>query len=1020
MQKHRQLTLQRLQRFASDQQLGAKIYRHRHPLKLAAYAAPDRIPFDTAMAGEYAPIEVGHHFGPIWSTHWVRLEIEIPPGWGDQEVHLLWDSTSEACVWDKAGRPLQGLTGSGNSWVTGSIRPEFRLTPKARGGESFTLFIEVACNGLFGDPIGDGDINLTGYLRKAEIAIFDPRAWDLLWDFCIIADMAEHLPQDNPRAGQALYTANAMVNAIDLDDPTTWDAARQIAAQFFAAHNGDSQHAISAVGHAHIDTAWLWPLAETMRKCVRTFSTALRYMEDYPQYIFACSQAQQYEWMKDQHPDLYERIKTRAGEGRFVPTGGSWVEPDTNLPSGESLVRQFLFGQRFFQAEFGVTCQEFWVPDVFGYSAALPQIMQQAGIRYFLTQKMSWNQFNKLPSHTFLWEGLDGSQVITHFPPVDTYNSMANVKEILFNTTNYKDHDRSNHSYLLFGYGDGGGGPTRAMLEQLDRMEDVDGLPRVAQRAPLDFFQRLEANLKQPVTWRGELYFEYHRGTYTTQAATKRDNRRSEFTLHDVEFLAAVAHAAQGHPYPVEELARLWKIVLTNQFHDIIPGSSITEVYQDAARHYNQVLSQGAALREDAVSALLPRAAAATGRLAVVNTLAFDRTELVELPAGTPALQASAAGVPLGIVSAPAMGYAVLEPATQPPAPVSVTQHPDGFALENEFILAGFDYGGRLTSLLDKQAGRECIQPGQHANSLVLYDDNPVNFDAWDVDIYHLEKSRSVAPAHTAQIIEAGPLRAALAFEVAISPQSVLRQVVSLNALSPRLEFDTQVDWHEDHKFLKVEFPFNLRADYATYEIQFGHLRRPTHFNNSWDMARFEVCAHRWADFSEPDFGVALLNDCKYGYAVHGNVMRLSLLRAPKSPDPQADMGAHHFRYALLPHAGAPVDSGIIQAGYSFNAPLLVYPTHAQPGERSFFRLVGGSMILDTIKKAEDSDAIILRLYEAHGKRGHCRLESTLSVARVTQCNLLEVEEDTLPWDHDGLEIAYTPFQLVTLKLDLM
>jgi len=350
----------------------------------------------------------------------------------------------------------------------------------------------VACNSLFGNSFNSSDLNLTGYLRKAEIAIFDPKAWDLLWDFQVIADMAEHLPVDSPRGGQALYAANAMINVLELEDPATWEAGRQIAAEFFAAHTGDSEHQLSAVGHAHIDTAWLWPLAETMRKCVRTFSTAVRYMEDYPDYIFACSQAQQYEWMKEQHPGLYEKIKAKVEEGRFIPTGGAWVEPDTNVPSGESLVRQFLFGQRYFQDEFGVTCQEFWVPDVFGYSAALPQIMQQAGIRYFLTQKMSWNQFNKLPSHTFLWEGLDGSQVLTHFPPVDTYNSMANVKEVLFNVSNYKDHDRSNQSYLLFGFGDGGGGPTRAMLEQLNRMKDVDGLPQVTQRTPLDFFQRLK------------------------------------------------------------------------------------------------------------------------------------------------------------------------------------------------------------------------------------------------------------------------------------------------------------------------------------------------------------------------------------------------------------------------------------------------------------------------------------------------------------------------------------------------
>jgi alpha-mannosidase len=1019
MQKHRKLTQQRIQLFASDQRLGNKIYKDRHPVKLSSFAAPGRIPFETAIQGEYLPVELGHQFGPIWSTHWVRVEIEIPTSWKDQEVHLLWDSTSEGCVWDPNGQPIQGLTGSGNSWASGSIRPEYRLTTKSNGGEKLILYIEVACNGLFGNSFNQSDINLTGYLRKAEIAVFDPKAWDLWWDFQVIADMAEHLPTDSPRGGQALHTANAMINIIDLDDPTTWHAGKQIAGDFFAAHNGDSQHQLSAVGHAHIDTAWLWPLAETMRKCVRTFSTAVRYMEDYPDYIFACSQAQQYEWMKDYHPGLYEQIKTKVKEGRFIPTGGSWVEPDTNVPSGESLVRQFLLGQRYFQAEFGVTCQEFWVPDVFGYSAALPQIMQQAGIRYFLTQKMSWNQFNKLPSHTFLWEGLDGSQVLTHFPPVDTYNAMANVKDLLFNVSNYKDHDRSKESYLLFGYGDGGGGPTSAMLEQLDRVKDVAGLPQVTQRTPLDFFQRLETDIKDPITWRGELYFEYHRGTYTTQADTKRDNRRSEFVLHDIEFLAAMAHATQGRSYPTEDLARLWKILLTNQFHDIIPGSSIAEVYEDAAKDYHEVLSVGKELRKKAVTALVNQTSDVTDRVAVANTLSFERTELVELPQGTPTEQIGSNGTPLGIVSVPAMGFKVGTPTNQHSPPVQVSKVPEGFMLENEFVVAKLTNGGQLTSLFDKQNGRECIKPDELANQFVLFDDNPVAYDAWDVDIYHLEKFNYVRPAHNAEIIESGPLRASLAFEVVISPKSRLRQVVSLTALSPRLDFSTEVDWHEDHKFLKVEFPFNLHAAYATYEIQFGYLQRPTHFNNSWDMARFEVCAHRWADFSEPDYGVALLNDSKYGYSAFDNLMRLSLLRSPKMPDPQADMGEHHFRYALLPHANSPIEAGVIEAGYTFNSPLLVYPTEAEPQTQSFFQVVGGSLILDTVKKAEDSDAIILRLYEAHGKRGTCRIESSLPVTSVSQTNLLENQDSPLEWDENGVDIHYSPFKLITLKLNM-
>ncbi|HEY3290900.1 MAG TPA: hypothetical protein VGK87_12285, partial [Anaerolineae bacterium] len=400
MLKHLELTRQRLQNFASEANLRGKIYSQRAPVTLAAYAAPDRITYEQAMKGEYKPVELHQQFGPVWSTHWVRVDLVIPTDWAGKEVHLLWDSTCEACVWQD-GQPLQGLTGSSSGWASGAARPAFRLTKQATGGEAVTLYVEVAVNNLFGQS-GDTNPTMLGYLRQAEIAVFDPEAWDLLWDFVIVADIATYMPINTPRGGQALHTANAMVNACNLEDRSTWPTARQLAAQFLAAHNGDGQHNLSAVGHAHIDTAWLWPLAETQRKCVRTFSSAVRYMDDYPNYIFACSQAQQYEWIKNKHPGLWSKIQARVAENRFVPTGGTWVEPDCNIPSGESLVRQFLFGQRFFQKEFGRTCNEFWNPDVFGYSGALPQIMRGAGITHFLTQKLSWNQINKPTSSTFL------------------------------------------------------------------------------------------------------------------------------------------------------------------------------------------------------------------------------------------------------------------------------------------------------------------------------------------------------------------------------------------------------------------------------------------------------------------------------------------------------------------------------------------------------------------------------------------------------------------------------------------
>lgn len=1014
MQKHTELTLNRIKLFA-ERRLPGLLYSAKAPVRLTVFSAPDRIPYAEAMQGTYTPTSVGTKFGPDWSTHWFRVELEIPQAWAGQEVHFLWDSCSEATIWED-GKPLQGLAGSGGSWSAEIVRGEYILAAQAKGGERRTLYVEIAVNNLFGtssDPVFQAFV---GLLRQAEIAVFNRAAWDLMWDFVVISDMAKELGPNTPRGAQAMFTANQMINVIHLDDPTTWPQARELAKAFFSARTGEGQLNLSAVGHAHIDTAWLWPLAETRRKCIRTFSTAVDYMDLYPEYKFACSQAQQYEWIKEMSPDLWERIKQKVKEGRFIPAGGSWVEPDCNIPSGEALVRQFLFGQRFFQKEFGITCREFWEPDVFGYSAALPQILRQAGIEHFLTIKLSWNQFNKLSSHTFLWEGLDGSRVLTHFPPADTYNSMANVQEVVYSQKNYKDLERSREAYLLFGYGDGGGGPTLGMLEQITRMKDVDGLPRVEMRSPAEFFKRLEEDIQDPTVWVGELYFELHRGTYTTQARNKLFNRRSERLLQEVEFLSAVAHQLKGFDYPQPELDRLWKMVLTNQFHDIIPGSSIRLVYEDSDKHYQEILESGASLRSQAAASLLEVPAAPAERVCALNTVGVERREVVELPAGFAGVQASANGKELGVASAPAYGYAVFTPQHSLEQRVTVSEGAQ-VVLENDRVRAAFNRDGSLVSLFDKVAGREAVEPGARANAFVLYDDDPNAWDAWDVDIFHLEKPYTVPGAESCRVIEQGPLRAAVEFVIPITAASKVRQVVSLTAISPRLDFETQVDWHENSKFLKVEFPLNLRAAQATYEIQYGHLQRPTHFNTSWDMARFEVAAHKWADVSEPDFGVALLNDCKYGHAVHGNVLRLSLLRSPSSPDPIADRGSHAFRYALLPHAGRVETAGVIEEGYRLNVPMHLLPSNAPVGERSFFSVTNPAVIIDTVKKAEDSDEIVVRMYEARGTRGEAALKSSMLFQSATRCNLLEEEIEPVAWRDGGAAFTFKPFEIVTLKL---
>jgi alpha-mannosidase len=1008
MKKHSAITLQRLQTYKEERGIKGFIYPEKSPVKLFVYHAPGRVTYQEAISSKFTETKVGEFLGPAWSTHWFLVEISIPEKWEGQEVHLLWDSSSEACIWID-GEPRQGLTGTGTMpWEANMGRLAYRITQKASENQKALVYIEMACNGLFGT-----EPKTLYQLKQVEIGLFDPLAWGLYWDYMIIADMAEFLPKNSPRAGQALWTANEMINIINPNDKSTWQEAREYAAKFLSETNGASQHNLSAIGYAHLDTAWLWPLAETKRKIVRTFSTTMRLMEDYASYKFASAQAQHLVWLREFQPDLYNQVKSRILEGRFVLVGGSWIEPDCNIPSGESLIRQFLFGQNFYLEEFGIRCEEFWNPDVFGYSAALPQIMRGCGIKYFLTQKLSWNQINKPANHTFIWEGLDGSQILTHFPPADTYGSAGNVADVVKSVDLFKEHDRAKESILIFGWGDGGGGPTPGMIEQIIRMSDVDELPRVQIRTVNEFFKRCESDIKDPAKWVGELYFEYHRGTYTTQAANKRDNRRCELLLRDVEILSSLNFIDGNNSYPKVELDKLWKVVLLNQFHDILPGSSIREVYEDSAKDYDAVLREGSSLRQSAIEKLSP----AGNHWIAFNTLSKSRVDVIEIEGMDNSIQQSHNGKALAIVDAAPFAFAKFDAEFRIEKEASLELTLEGYKMENQFLSLILTPGGQITSLLFKEISRQAVANECLANQFVLYEDDPINFEAWDVDVFHLEKKQKINAAVNSRVVETGPIRVAVEFEYEISQSSSIVQTVLLTAISPRIEFHTKVNWHEAKRFLKVEFPWEIRSEQATYEIQFGHVQRPTHFNTSWDLARFEVCAHKWADLSEPGFGMAVLNDSKYGYSTLGNVMSLSLLRSPKSPDPEADMGEHFFKYALLPHQGSFRDGGVIDEGYRFNVPLLVHRSDIDHDTRPFFNVDHPSIVIDTVKKAEHDDALIIRLFESYGGRCQFKLSSKYNLSSVYLCNFLEEIEHELHWHEGGVVLKIKPFQVLTIKL---
>ena len=938
----------------ASERLRAAIYAESRPIDELLVAGPvDRISRDEALGLEYRPAALGARFGPLWATFWFRLRASVPEAWRGARVDLRWESNSEAAVWVD-GRVVQGLN---------RHHAEATLADAAEPGP-LACEVELACNGLFGAQ--EAPVELT----RCEVARLDPDAWERFFDFETLRLLAADPHSDPSLAG---HVGSQLERFVDDGDPA-------ILAELLAATNGSRTHELAAIGHAHIDTAWLWPLAETFRKLQRTFASQTRYMDEYPEYRFACSQAQQYAWIKERDPDLWGRIRAKVESGQFVPVGGSWVEPDLNLPSGESLVRQLLHGQRFFEAEFGRRCREFWAPDAFGYNGQLPQLIREAGMTRFFTQKLSWNRFTVPANHTFTWEGVDGSTVLVHFPPSDTYSSGATVPELLLAARASKDHDHSGTSLLVFGHGDGGGGPTRAMLETLRRARDLQGLPRTRTASPDEFFAALEAEPGTRPVVLGELYLEYHRGTYTTQGRTKRGNRRCEQLLHDAEFLAcARGGSSRGGSYLHEELDRLWKLLLLQQFHDILPGSSIRLVYEDAERDLAAVEAGAVALVGEGG--------------APVNTVGVERREVVARPGGE-----------LAVVEAPPYG------AGREVAPADEVRV-DGLVLENAHLRVALSPDGTVTSVVERATGRETLAaPG---NRLELYDDDPVAFDAWDVDPAHLATRRDVGPAESHALVASGPLRAEVVFERAVGERSRLRQTIRLDAHARRLEFHTVVDWHESHTFLKACFPLAVRAPNATYEMPFGYAERPTHRSTAWDRARYEVPGHRWADLSEHGFGAAVLTDSKYGYSCDGSDLRVSLLRSPKSPDPEADMGRHEFAYALVPHAGGWRDAGIVAEAIRFTAPLRFTTPPAGPG--SFASVDDPNLVLDTVKRAEDSDALVLRLYEAHGARGVARVRLAAPFAEAVLANVLEDERQPLEQDGDAIVLPYRPHQVVTV-----
>ncbi|SDY53520.1 alpha-mannosidase [Herbiconiux ginsengi] len=1002
------------------------------PLELTAWhveggggePVPPADALSPAVAALYAPFAVGEAWGPAWGTTWFRLRARVPDAAHHRPGHRLELVVDLGWRNDSSGFQAEGLVYRPDGVTVKGLNPRNQWIPvTGEPGAEIDLYLEAAANPQVFDrddrafwPTDLGEKSTAGAepryrLRRADLVVIDETVEALVTDLEFLGELMAALPEGDTRRWTVLRAVDRALDLIDPDDVAgTAAAARAALAGVLGAPAAASAHRVSAVGHAHIDSAWLWPIRETVRKVARTTANVLNLMESRPELVFAMSSAQQWQWLRDDRPELFERLRARALEGRVVPVGGMWVESDTTMVGGEAMVRQFLEGTRFFEAELGIRSRVVWLPDSFGYSAALPQIVRLAGFEYFLTQKISWNQVNVFPHHTFSWVGIDGTEVFTHFPPADTYNGDVSPAELLHAASNYREKGSGSRSLLPFGFGDGGGGPVREMLDRAQRSADVEGLPRVRIETPEEFFDTARAELPSPARWFGELYLELHRGTLTSQAAMKRGNRRSEHLLREAELWAATAAVRTGLPYPVAALREAWQTVLLQQFHDILPGSSIAWVHREARERYAEV----AAVLEGVI---------ATSLEALANETPEEQIDGAH-PGSTPVVFNPR---PHAVDGVPAGGAAVPQRAHDD-ARVSAASDAWGWILENDLVRVRIDASGSIVSVVTLADGREAIAPGGRANLLQLHDDKPVQWDAWDLDSYYRNTVRDLDLLDGVELDGGSPQAPGAHATVRVRRSfgaSTVEQEITLRAGSADIELVTRLDWQEREKILKLAFPIDVHAERARFETQFGHLARPIHENTSWDAARFEVAAHRWVHLGEP-IGVALANDATYGHEVRrvaragggmAAVVRVSLLRAPLYPDPETDLGRHEFRHTLVPSATI---ADAVRAGYDLNLPLravgsaAIAPLVALAGDET--------LRIEAVKLADDgSGDVIVRLYESLGTGGRARVVPGFAAMGMSEQDLLERPIGGLTLDREpaleGDYVTLRPFQIVTLRI---
>lgn len=953
------------------QNIGEHIYTEIGELDVEAYVTPEPVPYEKRTDGERKVLKKGEIWGKLWDCAWMHVTGTVPQNFTGDTITLLIDICGEALIVDKQGNPVRGLTCVDSQFDRDHGMPgktEYKI--KAKKGDKIDFWMDAANNDLIGQYCG-------GTVRTLDIAVCNEEAAALHYDYIVLHDLMKKLSPDAPRYCSILYALNSVGELMYDFKAENVAKAREILKVELDKKGGTPSLTYYAMGHAHMDLAWQWPIRETKRKAARTFATVLANMEEYPEYLFGQSQPQQFQWMKEGYPQLYEQIKAAVKEGKIEPQGAMWVEPDTNISGGEALVRQVMYGKKFWKDEFDVEMKVLHLPDVFGYTAALPQILKKSGVEYFLTIKMSWSMNNTFPYHTYKWVGMDGSEVLAHLPPEGNYVSCALPRALINGANAYMEKGLVDKAILLYGIGDGGGGPGKEHLEALRREENLDGAYPIKRAHTIDFFRDIEKDRGKIKSYKGEMYLEKHRGTYTTQAKNKYYNRLLEKLLRDTEMICALDTWFTGADYPKEKLEKIWKEVLLYQFHDILPGSSIRRVYDESVARYKEMEKELRKLLSDRLH----------GGNAYLNTLSWNRTEVMEKDGKYYELT-----VPALSTSGLAKAQEVKE------LGLSYGEN----TLSNGLICVEFNDRGGIVSLTDKN-GYEAVVG--EANVLNIYCDSE---DAWDIDPEYMHKPvERIVLTESETYAEGVYVVRKQAF---VYNKSTFVQKVKLKAGSPFVEAETFVDWQESRKMFRIDGNFNVLTDKVICDIQFGNIERSTLENNGYDFAQFEICAHKYLDLRTETNGVALLNDCKYGYRAKGNFMSLNALRSTDFPGKDADKGQHTFRYAIYPHS---VENRVERLAYEFNYGL--YQTdRAIP---QICSVDNKHIVVETIKLAEDGSGLVVRLYNDTSAPQKAKIRLVKSVKTAVLVDLMEKTLDVIDITDGAIDATFKPYEILTFKI---